>query len=61
MEAYHKWADLGARSKHEFALPISIVDLTWELDREVIGPANWFIQQTLPITSTGRKKNTGTH
>lgn len=56
MKAYHEWADLGAWSKHEFALSISIVDLTRELDREVVGPANWFIQQTFPITSTARKK-----
>lgn len=55
MEAYHERADLGSWSKHEFALAISIVDLTRELDREIIGPPNWFIQQTLPITSTERK------
>lgn len=48
---YHEGANSRSGAKHEFTLPVGIVELARELGGEVVGPANRLVQQTLPVSS----------
>lgn len=48
---YHVRTDLGTGSKHEFTLPVGIVDLTRQQGGQLVRSANRFIQEALAVTS----------
>lgn len=49
--SYHVRTDLGTGSKHEFTLPVGIVDLARQQGGQLVCSANRFIQEALAVTS----------
>lgn len=49
--SYHVRTDLGTGSKHEFTLPVGIVDLTRQQGGKLVRSGNGFIQEALAVTS----------
>lgn len=55
--SYHVWANLGTGAKHQFTLPVGIVDLTREEGGQLVWSAYGLIKEALPIASAKNSKN----
>ena len=57
MPTYHVRAYLGTGSKHQFTLPVGVVDLTWEQGGQLIRPTHRLIEKALAIPGAKKRKN----